>query len=61
MFKNIYQEPIEPRHERWVFRSNSKLLDLTAEVNESVGEIKKEVGKLTDNLPELPTSSDPLQ
>lgn len=53
-FINIYQEPVEPAHDRWILKGGNKLLDLTAEVNQSVGEIKKDVGKLTDNIPDNP-------
>lgn len=53
-FTNIYQEPVEPVHDKWILKGGNKLLDLTAEVNQSVGEIKKDVGKLTDNIPGNP-------
>lgn len=53
-FTNIYQEPVEPSHDKWILKGGNKLLDLTAEVNQSVGEIKKDVGKLTDNVSNSP-------
>jgi hypothetical protein len=50
-FTSIYQEPVEPVRDKWVLKGGNKLLALTAEVNDSVGEIKKDVDKLADNLP----------
>jgi predicted nucleic acid-binding Zn-ribbon protein len=49
-FENIYQMPVEPMHGKWIFKGGNKILDLTAEMNQSVGEIKKDVDKLADNL-----------
>jgi predicted nucleic acid-binding Zn-ribbon protein len=50
IFTNIYQEPIEPVNDRWTLRGGNKLFNLTAEVNQSVGEIKKDVDTLVDNI-----------
>ena len=47
-FNSIYQEPIETKKERWSFGVGNKILQLTAETNQTVGKIHQEVDNLKD-------------
>ncbi len=46
-FSSLYHEPVEPVQDRWIFKTDNKILNLTAETNQSLGEIKEDVEKLT--------------
>ncbi len=47
---SLYQEPVEPIRDKWVFRAGNKLLDLTAETNQSIGDIKEDIDKLAKKV-----------
>ena len=52
IFRRIYDEPLETANEKWILRGSNKVLDVTAEINQDVGDIKKNVDKLLDNKPD---------
>jgi conjugal transfer/entry exclusion protein len=45
IFSNMYQEPVEPIHDKWTIKGGNKLLNITAELTQ----IRKDVDKLVDN------------
>ncbi|MEK7202147.1 MAG: hypothetical protein AAB669_01285, partial [Patescibacteria group bacterium] len=47
-FETIYKEPVEPTKFSLLFRGGSKLLGISAEINETVGEIRDDVDKIID-------------
>jgi len=58
-FTNMYREPLEPINEKWFFKGKNQLIDLTAEMSQSVGEIKQDVDKLVDASESIKSTEKP--
>lgn len=48
IFNRLYEEPVEPKTDKWVFRGGNKLLEVTGELHQSIGNIQKDIDKLVD-------------
>lgn len=48
--ESIYKDPLDYEKRSLLFKGGNKLMQLSAEMNESIGEIKNDVDKLADNI-----------
>lgn len=48
--ESIYSDPVDGTSRSWIFRGGNKVLQLSTEINESVGEIKRDVDKISDKV-----------
>jgi uncharacterized coiled-coil DUF342 family protein len=48
IFNRLYEEPVELKTDKWVFRGGNKLLEVTGELHQSIGNIQKDVDKLVE-------------
>lgn len=52
IFNRMYEEPVETKSDKWIFRGGNKLLEITGELNQSIGDIRKDVDKIADTIPD---------
>jgi len=48
--ESVYKDPLDYEKRSLLFRGGNKILEVSAEINESVGEIKNDLDKLSDNI-----------
>ena len=46
--ESIYKDPIDSTKHSWLFRGGNKLLEMSVEMNESMGEIKSDIDQIKD-------------